>query len=143
MRNALIFALLLLALSGCSPGGGDEAPLPTSAPTVAVEPDAADEAATAGESSPRVTPRAGSGVPPTWTPLPPPPTPAPLGTAAPAFRPAPGEGASEGQVYEVEAGDTLAEIAARFGVDLERLAAANGIDDVDHVEAGQLLVIPQ
>jgi LysM repeat protein len=101
------------------------------------------ESATADGDSPRITPRADSGVPPTWTPQPPPPTPAPLGTQVPAFRPAPGEGASEGEVYEVVAGDTLAEIAERFGVDVERLAAANGIDDVDQIEVGQLLVIPR
>lgn len=143
MRGVIpvVTMLILLVLPACSGGGGeaDEGPLPTAAPTIAVE----DEASTASAGSPRVTPgTVDSGVPPTWTPQPPPPTPQPFGTAAPAFRPAPGQAASQGEVYEVVEGDTLAEIAIRFGVELETLAAANGIEDVDHVEVGQRLVIP-
>lgn len=140
MRNGLILALLLLlALTGCSSAAAGEAPEPTTAaPAPAV-----DEAETAA-GSPRVTPGpADSGVPPTWTPPPPPPTQAPFSPSGPAFRPAPGEAASHGEVYEVVEGDTLAEIAIRFEVDLEALAAANGIDDWDQIEVGMMLVIPR
>ena len=44
--------------------------------------------------------------------------------------------------YVVEAGDTLADIAATRRVDLSELAAANGLDDVDTLSIGQHLLIP-
>ncbi|MCB9435887.1 MAG: LysM peptidoglycan-binding domain-containing protein [Anaerolineales bacterium] len=45
-------------------------------------------------------------------------------------------------VYTVQAGDTLAMIAARFGVSLEQIIQANGIADANQLEVGQLLQIP-
>ena len=45
-------------------------------------------------------------------------------------------------IHEVRSGDTLAEIARGYGVDLRRLARANGITDVDHIEVGRRLIIP-
>ncbi len=139
MRHGLILALLfLLVLSGCSAAAAGEASQPTLAPARGE-----DEAETA-PGSPRVTPGpADDGVPPTWTPPPPPPTQPPFSRSGPAFRPAPGQAASHGEVYEVVEGDTLAEIAIRFDVELEALAAANGIDDWDQIEVGQKLVIPR
>ena len=44
--------------------------------------------------------------------------------------------------YTVQPGDTLAQIASRFGVSLEALATANGITNVDLISVGQVLVIP-
>lgn len=44
--------------------------------------------------------------------------------------------------YTVQPGDTLGVIATRLGVDLDALAAANGIADVNVIEVGQVLVIP-
>ena len=44
--------------------------------------------------------------------------------------------------YEVQPGDTLSEIADRFGTDVETLAAANDIGDPDLIYPGQVLVIP-
>lgn len=41
--------------------------------------------------------------------------------------------------YEVAAGDTLSEIAARFGTTIEALIAANGLDDANHLLVGQVL----
>lgn len=45
-------------------------------------------------------------------------------------------------VYEIVAGDTLFEIAGRFGITLEELVVANGIADVNLISPGQTLVIP-
>ena len=39
-------------------------------------------------------------------------------------------------------GDTLGAIASRFGISVDTLIAANGIDDPDRIRAGQSLVIP-
>lgn len=44
--------------------------------------------------------------------------------------------------YTVQPGDTLGVIATNLGVDLDALAAANGIADVNVIEVGQVLVIP-
>lgn len=48
----------------------------------------------------------------------------------------------DAQTYTVVAGDTLGEIATRFGVSVEALAAANGITDPNVLEVGQVLTIP-
>jgi LysM repeat protein len=47
-----------------------------------------------------------------------------------------------GQTYTVKAGDTLYEIAARFGVTAQALAEANGITQAALIRPGQVLVIP-
>ena len=44
--------------------------------------------------------------------------------------------------YTVERGDTLIKIADRFGVDLNRLAAANNIADPTLIFPGDSLIIP-
>ncbi len=56
-------------------------------------------------------------------------TPTPKGTATPL-------------VYAVQSGDTLLEIALRFGVDVELLASKNDIDDPGSLQLGQELIIP-
>ncbi|MFN3336023.1 MAG: LysM peptidoglycan-binding domain-containing protein [Thermomicrobium sp.] len=44
--------------------------------------------------------------------------------------------------YVVQPGDTLVALAARFGVPLRDLAAANGLSDPNRILAGQVLTIP-
>ncbi len=44
--------------------------------------------------------------------------------------------------YTVQAGDTLGKIAKRFQVTINRIIIMNEIDNVDQIEAGQVLVIP-
>ena len=48
----------------------------------------------------------------------------------------------QGGGYVVQRGDTLAEIAARFGVSVNSLAQVNGITDANLVYVGQQLIIP-
>jgi LysM repeat protein len=55
--------------------------------------------------------------------------------AAPAATPTP-------TVYVVQQGDTLGAIAIRFGVSVEAIQAANGIDDPTKLRVGQELIIP-
>jgi LysM repeat protein len=89
------------------------------------------------DQSPRI--RDPQALPPTWTPPPAvrsetPVAPETVVTVQAADRQA---------TYTVQAGDTLAQIAIRFNVTMEALAAANGIEDLDYIEAGQVLVIPR
>jgi Tol biopolymer transport system component/LysM repeat protein len=51
-------------------------------------------------------------------------------------------GTPEAFLYRVQAGETLTDIAARFGVSVDALAAANGITDPALVTEGQVLTIP-
>ena len=59
----------------------------------------------------------------------------PEGTVIPEHEDAPGP-------YTVQPGDTLSEIAVRYGVTINDLMAANGISDPDSIFAGQELRIP-
>jgi len=48
-------------------------------------------------------------------------------------------------LYTVKSGDTLSAIALRYygdGNEYMKIARANGIDDPDHIQAGQRLKIP-
>ncbi len=45
--------------------------------------------------------------------------------------------------YMVMVGDTLSEIALRYGVTVEELAEANGIVDPDYILSGQVLLVPR
>jgi len=47
-----------------------------------------------------------------------------------------------GQVYRVRSGDTLSSIAARFGVTIKALKAANQLGASNVIRPGQVLVIP-
>ncbi|NLT42427.1 MAG: LysM peptidoglycan-binding domain-containing protein [Anaerolineae bacterium] len=44
--------------------------------------------------------------------------------------------------YVVKSGDSLGSVAARFGVTLDALLDANGIDNANYIVVGQALVIP-
>ena len=48
----------------------------------------------------------------------------------------------EATTYVVQAGDTLGKIAVSYGVTVEQLQEANGIDDPDNITLGQVLTIP-
>lgn len=50
--------------------------------------------------------------------------------------------ATRGLRHRVEPGETLYRIGQAYGVSHQALARANGIDDADRIEVGQMLVIP-
>ncbi|MFI5688085.1 peptidoglycan-binding protein [Streptomyces sp. NPDC051636] len=50
---------------------------------------------------------------------------------------------TEGAYYTVETGDTLYELAQRFGTTVERLQAWNNIPDANYIQVGQLLIVRQ
>ena len=51
-------------------------------------------------------------------------------------------GATGGRTYVVQQGDTLTAIARRLGANVSALAQANGIENTDHLLAGQTLQLP-
>ena len=141
MRHTVIFAALMLSLVACTKPGPPppdlrateesiraelaafmttEAPTasPTATGTPVPEPTANPTATHTATVSPTATPTA------TFTPIP---TPTP--TATPI-------------TYTVQVGDHLTKIARQFGVTVETLAAANGIENPSLIQVGQVLVIP-
>ncbi len=43
--------------------------------------------------------------------------------------------------YVIAKGDSLSKIAKQFNMTVEQLITINGIEDADHIEAGQVLII--
>lgn len=81
----------------------------------------------------------------TATPLPTPPaTPSPTPTPFPSSTPTPTPSPSPTppRTYVVQKGDTLNEIATRFGVSVRDLMECNGITDPTKLQIGQVLIIP-
>jgi lysozyme len=64
------------------------------------------------------------------------------GQAAPAPS-TPAATAVDAQTYTVQAGDTLGKIAAKFGLTVDALASANGIQNPNLIQVGQVLQIPK
>jgi LysM repeat protein len=61
-------------------------------------------------------------------------------SALPTMTFTPGPGAPT--IYRVQAGDTLLTIASRFGVTVEAIMAANGLENANFIQTGQELLIP-
>jgi uncharacterized protein YraI len=61
---------------------------------------------------------------------------------APPSNPGTGQSGSGARTYTIRAGDTLAAIAQRYGVNVYTLAAYNGIYNLDRIYAGRVLYIP-
>jgi LysM repeat protein len=91
------------------------------------------------------------------TPTPAPATPSPNATPTPAATstasaapspstsaaPSASSGPSPSPVsYVVKRGDRLGDIAAQFGASVDAIVELNHLDNPDHIEAGQVLLIP-
>jgi hypothetical protein len=131
MKKILLISLLTLVLIACGGRSDDAAPLPELVQPADVDP--------AGDS-PRGEETPEPGLPPTWTP-------APAASDGHVFD-ARGEAEQEVEargtrtIYVVQRGDTLGEIATRFGVSLADLARINNIENWDVIEVGDELIIP-
>ena len=128
--------LLLVAMIGIILGSGMAGRLSAGAP-VASPAGVASNSPTAPSTepaSPAATPVPSLKSSPSTAPTPTP-RPSPRTTAPPA--PAPTR-----LVHVVRSGETLLVIAARYGVTVAAIQAANGIEDPNHIVTGQELVIP-
>ncbi len=122
---SFLLVVLFMGLGACSPSDEDIATL---VPTVSGSVGGGDSVS---EESPRTDSAPSDRVPPTWTPMPTAEPPPPPPTRAPD------------ETYVVQPGDTLAELATQFGVDLQQLASTNNIQNIDIIEVGQVLIIPR
>jgi len=148
----LVLVLAMLLAGGCATAGAPTAPpgakdteealhatlvvlLTSHAPRATIPPTPTDTPETEPTPLPDATPTSVG----TLFPLPSSPTPtrtlAPSATATQVPTPTP-------VTYVVQRGDTLGEIAKKFGVSVEALARANDIDDADVIDVGWVLVVP-
>ena len=67
------------------------------------------------------------------------PTPTPSPTPTPELTPTPASQPAAPADHVVQAGETLSDIAARYGLSIEELANINGLDDLDFLREGQHL----
>jgi len=114
---AVVGLLVLSSLFGILNGGPAESASPTASPTPSqsASPLASSPPASTGASAPAS---------------------APVPSATPVVTPAPTQ-----RTYVVQQGDTLNEIAQRFGTTAEAIKAANGLAS-DTINVGQVLIIP-
>jgi LysM repeat protein len=132
---AILALFLIVTLSACQLL--DQASPAPNPPTGQSPADQSPSGQSPADQSPRI--RDPQDVPPTWTPPATARSETPIAPESVVTSQPAGSQAS----YTVQQGDTLAEIAIRFNVTLDALAAANGIEDYDHIETGQVLVIPR
>jgi LysM repeat protein len=141
LRNLMLLPVLLFA---CRAIGGEQ-PVATAVPADSVNDMPSDSPRLATDAPPTEP-----GLPPTWTPQPTesslvlpqtsetsgdPGTVVEEGTAVPSY-------AGPSTNYVVKRGDTLAEICIAFGASISEVARINNITDWDHIEVGQVLIIP-
>lgn len=148
MKKYCSLILLPILLLACRPISGN---LPADTPPM--------ENGNANEDSMSDVPRVATDLPPTATTLPPTWTPVPTGSGAhlsanPNSTSNTGFGPDAAVVvtavpydgptikYTVKRGDTLAEICHKYDVPIAQVAEINGIADWDHIEVGQVLLIP-
>ncbi|PKO21157.1 MAG: hypothetical protein CVU38_16215 [Chloroflexi bacterium HGW-Chloroflexi-1] len=150
----LIAALALssLATAGCNkerpaptPVSATALPVKTVAPTPAVPAAAVTQLALPTQPSAPTSAQTALATPPPIAPQasPTPPPPAPLPTAGtPGSGNQPAAGASNFFTYQVALGDTLGEVAEKFGVTSEQILNLNSLADPDVLMVGQELKIP-
>lgn len=103
--------------------GLSAAPTPATAAETATPP--------ASDPGPGVTPSASAIV-----------TASPSPTASPVVTASPSPSASS-LVHVVSAGETLTQIANRYGVTVRQIVDANGIENANSIRIGQQLIIPE
>ncbi|MFI5255571.1 MAG: LysM peptidoglycan-binding domain-containing protein, partial [Candidatus Limnocylindrales bacterium] len=122
LAGMMIAAVALLVVARFL-GGGSLGPAVTATPT----------SSPVANASPTLSPVPTATASPLPTPTPSPgPTATPVPSSTPAFS----------QTYTVKSGDTLGNIASRFGTTVAKLKALNNISNSDLIYIGEVLKIP-
>lgn len=141
LLNYLVFSqLVVLMVQSNKPAPTPtRTPKPTFTPTFTASPTPPPP-----PPPPTSKPTATRVVPPTDTPTPEggsPSAPPPQGTATPT-PPIPVETRTGRTTHVVRSGENLSQIAARYGVSVEAIVQANGLEDPSLIYSGQTLIIP-
>ena len=147
MQRVVVLAILASVISACEASTPVPAVFPSYDPFMPLDGDAPASIVTGSDVFVRLTPTATHGPPPTLAPLsvtlmPTPGPDRPLVTPtpdAPRQLPTPRVDADQ---YVVQAGDTLGNIAAKFGVSVQSLMEANSLTDANILSIGETLNIP-
>jgi LysM repeat protein len=129
MKKILLISLIALMMVACGRGGDDASSLPEGEQPADID---------LSNDSPRGEETPEPGLPPTWTPAPQ----ASDGHVFDVRDQQEVEASGTRTIYVVQRGDTLGEIATRFGVPLADLARINNIENWDIIEVGDELIIP-
>lgn len=125
MIVALLLALALLATVIALAFALGFVRLPDGGPVAGASPSPTSVAVSTPSPSPATSPSAPPSVPATAAP-----------TQAPSMGPTPGG------IHVVQSGETLFSIGLLYGVPWQLIAEANNIENPDHIELGQEIVIP-
>lgn len=139
MARLLLIILAMLIVSRCS----IVEEVPTLVPELRIEDQSGGSSGDIqiqNNESPR--PHATVGIPPTWTPTINELTKSNIPVVDQKSAAVEPEIAPGSRTHVVQAGDTLGEIAETYNVSIVDLVTANGIEDPDRIEVGQVLVIP-
>ncbi|MBI4319580.1 MAG: LysM peptidoglycan-binding domain-containing protein [Chloroflexi bacterium] len=139
---SLVFGVWILVMSGVAgfyvPGSVPPPPIASTATPRSAQPvgpaSGAQQPLVAPKPPPAATPTGVQATPTARTPTPagtPPSSPTPKATATPTTR-----------IHVVGQGDTLSEIAEKYGISTQALMRANGITDPDKLAVGDKLTIP-
>ncbi len=132
MRKVLVFSLVLLSLVSIACGSGSVIP-------VSIDNNGTEiivDGTVSFEEAPRVESTPTPPLPPTFTPS----TMAHQGHLY--LLPVSGADGSVQYAYKVRSGDSLTAISAMYEVSVQEVLLINDISDANHIEVGDLLIIP-
>ena len=133
MRKILVISLILLSMVSIACGFGG-ASIPVSLDDNGTE--IIGDETTSIEEAPRVESTPTPPLPPTFTPS------AMAHQGHLYLLPVSGADGSVQYAYKVRSGDSLTAISAMYGVSVQEVLLVNNISDANHIEVGDLLIIP-
>jgi hypothetical protein len=132
MRKIIVFSLVFLSVFLVACGGGSQIiPAPVDSEMMVEGTESTFE-----EDVPRFEPSPTPPLPPTFTPS------AMAHQGHLYLLPVSGADGSIQYAYKVRVGDSLSSISAMYGVSVKDVMIINDISDANHIEVGELLIIP-
>jgi LysM repeat protein len=131
MRKILVISILLLSMVSIACGNGVAVPVSIDGGTEMIEAETVSF-----EEAPRVESTPTPPLPPTFTPS------AMAHQGHLYLLPVSGADGTVQYAYKVRSGDSLTAIGAMYGVSVQEVLLVNNISDANHIEVGDLLIIP-